>query len=163
MSGFLWEAGLGVGGLRDRSFSLLVFWNIVCFFILTVYTYCLYFIIFFKTCSNSLSTMPSEILCEAACIHALQKPREVRTVPPASQLQQEAAPSGDLGTMAGQHNTCALGGHRLEDRAVTTTEALRDLWGRGLGESVFGEEAEDSASEHSNVRPPPSDYPGQGS
>lgn len=24
MSGFLWEAGLGVGGLRDRSFSFIV-------------------------------------------------------------------------------------------------------------------------------------------
>lgn len=42
MSGYLWEAGLGVGGLRDRRFSLLVFWNIVCLFIVIVYTYHLY-------------------------------------------------------------------------------------------------------------------------
>lgn len=35
--------------------------------------------------------------------------------------------------MAGQH-TCTLGGRRLGDRAVTTTEALlRDPWGRAWG------------------------------
>lgn len=67
------------------------------------------------------------------------------------------------GPWLGSITPARWGGHRLEDGAVTTTEALRDLWGRGLGESVFGEEAEDCASEHSNVRPPPSDYPGQGS
>lgn len=52
-----------------------------------------------------------------------------------------------------------LGGRKLEDGAVTTIGALlRDPWGQGLGESVFGEEeAGHCASEHSNVPPPPSD------